>query len=115
MTFHPGRVLKTIHPDDKDVESSDESAQATVQMWDGNLFTFLIKEEIQDKVNEGSIVLVDYRPIGEGKMPVANQKIVKVLQGQLAQEVWKRYQDFQDNRQQNSSQTSPIQQPSYMG
>ncbi len=117
MPFHPGKVLKKISPEDSSVRSGDDTVQATVEMWDENVFTFNVLEEISDEVESGDIVLVDYSPVEGTKMPVAKQNIVKVLKGDFGQEIWEEYEGFQKKRRKKASQTSPgpVQSPAYMG
>ena len=112
MTFHPAKVINVIRPTDKNVKSSDESTQATLEMWDENLFTFLVEPKIADDVKESSIVLVDYTPID--KMPIPSHKVVKVIKGKEGEEIWKKYREFHKKRM-KMPQTSMMPQPSYMG
>ena len=55
--YHPGKILN--------VYKEKNNTQATVEMWDENLFTLHVANNIASKVKKNDIVLVDYRPISE--------------------------------------------------
>ncbi len=103
MLYHAGKVFEVV---------DGEETLVTVEMWDDNLFTFDIEDDVAPDVDEGDIVLVDYTPVPAGNDAVPRHTIVRVLEGQTAQRVWKRYRQFNSTRK--NSNTSAIQ-PSYMG
>jgi hypothetical protein len=113
MTFHVGKVFTVIKPGEGTV-SADDSVQATVEMWDGNLFTFDVKEGLEDAITDGAVVLIDYRPKMAGKTAIPDQEVVKVFGDKQGKQVWQRYQRFNQHRQNQGTPTNPIQ-PSYMG
>jgi hypothetical protein len=95
--FHPGKVLRVFRATDKEIISSDSSTQALVQMWDENIVTVAIKNEIGDKVKESDIVLIDYAP-SSPNIPVPKQVAVKILRGEIAKKTWKEYEEFNASR-----------------
>jgi len=83
--YHPGKVVKIYSKRNKDIKG-DTTVQATVEMWDENLFTFLVDKGIVNELKEGDIVLVDYRNA------MANlHSIIKILRGNTANDIWARY------------------------
>ena len=109
--FHPGKVTGIYRPKDKEISSSDDSTQALVEMWDENLFTCMVEPKIADKLKEGDIVLVDYRPFSE-KLPTPKQIISKIVYKKKATHLWEQYADYKRQRKQESSKQ---QQKTYMG
>lgn len=91
MTYHPGKILDVHLPSDKQIVSGDDGVQATVEMWDENLFTFLVNPKISKKVRTGDIVLIDYRCTDK---PVPNHLIVKILKGDKGKNVWNKYSEY---------------------
>ena len=87
--YHPGKVLDVFNNKDKEILSSDDSTQAMVEMWDGNLLTLMVHNNISDKIKVEDVVLVDYRP--KEKLPVPNHVIIKILKGDKAKNVWSAY------------------------
>jgi len=67
--YHPGKVIDVFHPKDKHVKCSEGTTQATLEMWDENMFTFLVAENISSRIKPGDIALVDYRIVSE-KIPI---------------------------------------------
>ena len=59
-------------------------------------------------------MLVDYRPSQTSRVPVPNQRVVKVLNGKAGKEIWGKYTEFQKKRQKFPG-TMMTPQPSYMG
>lgn len=96
--YHPAKIVKVYLSSDPNVISSDDSAQATVVMWDKNLLTLECDTKIASQVSVGSIVLVDYSPLSE-KSPIPRHRIVKVLKGELAEDVWAEYESYFEERQ----------------
>ncbi len=90
--YHPGKIVKILAPKDKNIVSSDSAVQAVVNMWDENLFTFLIDNKIASKVKEGDVVLVDYTPLPNA--PIPKHLIVKILRGDAADVTWKKYKEY---------------------
>jgi hypothetical protein len=114
--YHPGRVIEVFSSKDKDVESAEETTQATLEMWDENIITFLVAKKIAGKIKKGDIVLVDYRLISE-KVPVPRHVIVKILKGEKGEEVWGKYKEFYENRKKRVKAIKPQPKfiPSYVG
>lgn len=87
----------------------DKSVQATVEMWDDNVITFVIATGIVDDVAAGDIVLVDYTPTQSGKdgIPVPRNTIVKVMKGVVGEKAWTAYRNFHQKRMQVVTQAQP--------
>jgi len=109
--FHPAKVLGIFRCKDRDVKSSDETTQATVEMWDENIFTCPVEKKIADKLKENDVVLVDYGPFSE-KMPVAKQCVTKILYRKRAEKLWAKYKEYYRNKKLESTKIQP---KSYMG
>ena len=60
MFYHPGKIIEVYCPKEKNVESADESVQATIEMWDENLFTLSVKPILGKKIKINDVVLVDW-------------------------------------------------------
>jgi len=91
--FHPGKIIRIYSHSDPNVISSDDSTQATVIMWDKNLLTLEADRKIVPSLSVGSIVLVDYSPLSDTS-PVPRHRIVKVLKGELAEDIWAEYDNY---------------------
>src|SRR3990172_7467360 len=102
--YHPGKVVKVFSGKDTDVRSSDATTQVLVEMWDENVFTFIVDPHISD-VKEGEVVLVDYTPLSSTN-PTPKHLVVKVLKGKTADATWNRYKKYYENRK----KTAPKQQ-----
>ena len=111
--YHPGRIVKIFSPKDRNIESSDENVQATVETWDENLITFLVDPKLADKVKERDVVLIDYRP-SSIRNPIPKHMVIKILKGRNADAIWKRYKDFFEKRK-KSIPTTPAREQSYVG
>jgi hypothetical protein len=95
--YHPGKVLEVFSHRSGKIRSADGTTQAMCEMWDGNVLTFLVASAIADDVKEGDVVLVDYRPT-QTRPPIPRHVIVKILSGEQAQRVWKRYKEYYERR-----------------
>lgn len=102
MTYHPGKVLTVITAKNKDVVGTT-NVQATIEMWDENLFTFLVDKSIESSIREGQVVLVDYRP-AEPSSANPNFIAVKILRGKTASSVWERYKKFHEKSRESRKQ-----------
>lgn len=113
--YHPGKVIE-IFSTGKGIKSNDSSIQITLEMWDENILTFNICQKLGKTVKEGDIVIVDYSPISE-KMPVPKHEIVKILQGDAGQKMWKKYKDFLKRKRPAVTAPQQVQKPSlqYIG
>ncbi|MFH1421016.1 MAG: hypothetical protein ABIG30_03600, partial [Candidatus Aenigmatarchaeota archaeon] len=74
--FHPGKVVEVISSKSKSIESADDSVQALLHMWDGNVFTFAVHPKIAGKIKAEDVVLVDYTPLAG--TPVPKHTVVKI-------------------------------------
>lgn len=110
--YHPGKVLEVFNSKDKNVKCAEGTTQAIVEMWDENMFTFLVAEKIADRIKQGDIALVDYRIVSE-KIPIARQVIIKVLDKEKGKKVWKTYKEYHNKRKEEHIQ--PTKMPGYMG
>jgi hypothetical protein len=108
--YHPGRIVKILGPKDKNIVSCDATVQAVVEMWDDNLFTFLVDSKIAGKVKEDDVVLVDYTPMPNSPLP--KHLIVKVLRGESANTIWKKYKGY---HQRQLAMKEPMHSDDYMG
>jgi len=105
--FHPGKIVRVYSHSDPNVLSSDDSTQATVIMWDKNLLTLEVEKKIAAQASVGSIVLADYSPSSETS-PVPRQKIVKILRGELAEDIWAEYENYFKARSGNKGESSAM-------
>jgi hydrogenase maturation factor len=96
--YHIGKVIEIFRPTDKDVFSSDKNTQATCEMWDENIITFLVSKNIEKKLKIGQYVLVSYRPIKGFNPPVPEHEIIKILPDKKGQRVWDRYKEMFQSR-----------------
>lgn len=81
--FHPGKVLN--------IYREKSNTQATVEMWDENLFTFHVANSISSKIKKDDVVLVDYRPVSD-KVPIPKQLITKILnKNDISWNIYKTY------------------------
>lgn len=110
--YHPGKVIEVFHPKDKHIKCSEGTTQATLEMWDENMFTFLVAENISGKIKSGDIALVDYR-IHSDKVPVARQVIIKLLDKEKGKRVWETYKEYHQKRQEQIQPQAKM--PGYMG
>jgi len=90
--YHPGKVLAVHGCKDKNI-IGDDSTQATLEMWDDNVITFMVIPEIANKIKKGDVALVDYRPISE-KVPFPKHTIIKVLKANKGKEIWNEYTSY---------------------
>jgi hypothetical protein len=95
--YHPGKVLEVFSHRNKRIKSAEATTQAMCEMWDENVLTFLVDPKIADDMKEGDVVLVDYRPTAP-QTPIPKHVIVKILSGEQAQRVWKRYKQHYERR-----------------
>ncbi len=109
--YHPGKVLEVFNPKDKGVKCSEGTTQAIMEMWDENMFTFLVADNIANKIKQGDIALVDYRIVSE-KVPVARQVVIKVFDKEKGKRVWGKYKDYHNKKKE---QIQPTKMPGYMG
>ena len=109
--FHPGKVILIHRSKDRDVKSSDDSTQATLEMWDENIFTCVVEKKIADKLKEEDIVLVDYSPVSE-KVPIARQCVSKIIYKKKAKTLWDRYREYHRDKKRTSTKLPT---KSYMG
>lgn len=111
--YHPGKVVEVLKSSDRDVQSSDGSAQACLRMWDENVLTLMVAPKLAGKIKAGQTVLVDYRPNPEHRPPTPVHVIVKILEGKKAETVWKTYREMFERQKRQAAPASPAQ--SYIG
>lgn len=92
--YHPGKVLKIFSPKSDDVDAANEEVQAMLQMWDDNMLTLLVDPKLTDKIKEGDVVLVDYRPMVDRGPPTPRMVVTKILRGEKATITWDRYKEY---------------------
>ncbi len=81
--FHPGKVLN--------VHKEKNNTQATVEMWDENLFTLHVSPNLASKLKKEDIVLIDYSPISD-KLPIPKQNIIKIFDKKDT--IWGTYKNY---------------------
>ncbi|MFA5108879.1 MAG: hypothetical protein WC492_05120 [Candidatus Micrarchaeia archaeon] len=113
--YHPGRVIEVLKAGDKEVDSADESTQATLDMWDENILTFTVSKKLEAKIKTGQIVLVDYRPDEKFKTPVPIHEIVKIISGKKALKVWNTYRDMFERKKRKAENIGQQPAQSYIG
>jgi len=91
--YHPGKVLEIFNSKDKSISSADESTQATLDMWDENIITFVVAPKIAGKIKKGDVALVDYRPFSNN-LAMPKHVIIKILSGNKGKELWSIYKDY---------------------
>lgn len=114
--YHPGKVLKIFSSKEREVKG-DATTQALVEMWDENLFTFLVDAKIAGDVKEGDIVLVDYTSASQSSH-IPRHVIVKILRGKTADTIWKEYKKYDDKKRKAIAKQAASQipqQPEYFG
>ena len=114
MTYHPAKVIEVYNPKDKEVIGSDETVQATLEMWDENIFTFLVSPKLANRIKKEDVVLVDYKIRPSSKIPVPPQIIIKILKGQKAKQIWQRYKNYYKKKKPKKHKEVPmpaVQQP----
>ena len=109
--FHPGKVLVVDSAKAKDVVSADSSVQATVKMWDDNLVTFGVEQNIADKLKANDAVLVDYTPMNIPGSPVPRMVIVKILKGAIGKKILEEYESHHKKRRDRETQQQLPQPP----
>ena len=97
--YHPGKILN--------VYKEKNNTQATVEMWDENLFTLHVDEKIASKIKKNDIVLVDYRPISE-KMQIPKQIITKIFDKK--EDIWNTYKEYFRKKKAEASKEKKSQQ-----
>ncbi|MEM3362390.1 MAG: hypothetical protein QXV64_01890 [Candidatus Anstonellaceae archaeon] len=102
--YHPGRVIEVFRAKDKNISSADESTQATCEMWDENILTFLVAKKIEGKIKPGQYVLVSYRPDQKFNPPIPEHLIVKILPEKQAQKIWEKYKEMYTSRKKKAQQ-----------
>ena len=102
---HPGKVVAVLAPTSKDIKSADDSTQATVEMWDDNLLTLKVENQISKDIRPGDVVLVDYTPTAVNQNTVAyRQVIVKILGRDTGFQLWDKYKAFQEKQKKTGGQ-----------
>ena len=91
--YHPGKVVG-VYSEGKDIVGADKTVQATLKMWDDNLVTLLVDENIGKEIKAGDVVLVSYRPLQNiPGQAVPSMTIVKILRGEAGKKIMKEYAD----------------------
>ena len=115
IMYHPGRVLEVFSTKDKNIDATDGTTQAMLEMWDDNLITVLVETQLSAKVKKDDIVLVDYRPMQS--QPVPKMTVIKILKGPVAKRTWSTYKDHHSKRKVVTTQGMKPKMPkqSYVG
>ena len=112
--YHPGKIIRVLSPHDANIKSHDNATQALIEMWDENVFTFLVDPQIAKDVKDGDVVLVDYTPLQQPN--AVKHTVTKILRGKNAVIIWDRYKKYFEARKQSPKQASVQQQQSeYFG
>jgi 23S rRNA U2552 (ribose-2'-O)-methylase RlmE/FtsJ len=112
--YHPGKVVEVFSPNGKDVFSDDAKVQATVEMWDENILTLNVAQNIAKEIKRDDVVLVDYSPISQ-KILAPKTIIVKILRGEKAEKIWKIYKQLYEKRKKQPLTQPPPIRPEYVG
>ncbi|MCX8162931.1 MAG: hypothetical protein N3D10_00035 [Candidatus Micrarchaeota archaeon] len=102
--YHPGKVIEVFRPKDKGILSADNYTQATCEMWDENILTFLVAKKIEGKIKPGQYVLVSYRPEQKYNPPIPEHVIIKILPEKQAQKIWEKYKEMYNSRKRKAQQ-----------
>jgi hypothetical protein len=97
MKYHPGKVLKIFSPKDKSIVAADTSTQALVEMWDENVLTVKVDLKVAPKLKTDDYVLIDYNPVSASSA-VPKVIITKIIRGELAKSMWKKYKNFLEKK-----------------
>ncbi len=111
--FHPGRII-SVFSGGKDEITADGVAQAVLLMWDENILTLEIHPKIRQRIKEGDVVLVDYRPADRLTVPVPKQQIVKIIRGKRGHALWTQYTEYHEKRKRSANRL-PTAPPGYIG
>ena len=103
--YHPGKIVKILSTQDANIKSHDNTTQALIEMWDENVFTFLIDPQIAKDVKDGDIVLVDYTPLPHASH-APRHVVTKILRGKSASAVWDKYKKYYETRKKTQKQPS---------
>lgn len=95
--YHIGKVVEIFSNRDLEVKSAEATVQATVEMWDDNVITFMVHPKLVRNIKVDDLVLVDYSPSSKN-IPVPRNLIVKILRGKKGQEAWEKYRSFHRSR-----------------
>ena len=103
--YHIGMVQHIIWPDKNGVQSSDDSVQAVVRMWDDNLLILGVDKKISKKARKGDYVLADYTPLAAASRH-KKLMIIKVLSENEGSKIWASFQDEMARRKTTYQQQS---------
>jgi len=96
-----GKVLKVFKPEDKEVESSDKSVQALVEMWDEVIITTGVASNLAEKLKVGEFVITEISPLSQN---LFKHTIVKAVKGKTGLETWSEYKRVFNKRKQESEE-----------
>ncbi len=107
--YHIGMIEHIISPKHKGVVSADDTVQALVKMWDGNLLILPVHRKISSKVKVGQYVLNDYTPMSPTSR-YRNLFVIKILPEKEGRQIWKKFQDELERRKTALKQMKQVQQ-----
>ncbi len=102
--YHLGKVLKVFKSNEKDILGADNTVQVMAEMWDENMFTFMVHPMLNEHIKVNDIVLVEYDFVGGNRQP--RQTAVKVLRGKVGEESWKKMAVYFDQLRRKQTQSS---------
>jgi hypothetical protein len=97
--FQFGKVLKVLKPEDKEVDSSDKSVQAIVEMWDEVILACGIASNLGDKAKAGDFAVTEISPLSQN---LFRHTIVKLVKGKTGLEAWNEYKKVYNKRKQDA-------------
>ena len=93
--FQFGKVLKVFRPEDKEVESSDKSVQALLEMWDEIILAAGVAQQLAEKLKAGDFAIIEISPLSQN---LFKHTIVKVVKGKQGLEAWSEYKRIFNKR-----------------
>jgi len=99
--YHVGKVVMIFDESDKGSASADNSVQVLLEMWDENYITVVVHPALQDRVKEGSFVLVRYAQ--------PEELIMRILSAKTGKAMWDKMKDYMLGRKKLTEQAKPQQ------
>ena len=99
--YHVGKIVMLFDDADKGGASADNSVHALLEMWDENYVTVVVHPSLQDKIKEGSFVLVRYAQ--------PEEIIMRVLSAKSGKATWDKMKDYISGRKKAAEQNKPQQ------
>ena len=92
--YHIGKIAQ-LFTKGKHARVADPSAQALVEMWDDGVMIVDVHPALHEDAEKGKYALIAY----EFQSPqLSTNTIVKILDGDVGEETWKRMKQFHERR-----------------